>query len=80
MDLARQTASYKMRFGLAHDIQKALIEECKKTPFSLNIDEATAKTRKKVLSLLIALVKDGAVHVHHLAAVEVKTYKLLIFL
>lgn len=73
VELSRQATGYKSRFGVGEDLHKYIVEHLKQHQFSLNIDEATAKTRKKVLALLVAYINQVSkqLEVQHLAAVEV---------
>ena len=52
--LARTTASYKLRYGLAYGLEEELIKKLKEGFFSLNLDEATSTTHHKVLTLLVS--------------------------
>ena len=53
LQVARTTASYKMRNGLARGLEKQLVDKLKEGFFSFNIDEATSPTLHKVLTLLV---------------------------
>ncbi|GFR78886.1 hypothetical protein ElyMa_004006600 [Elysia marginata] len=52
LKLSASSAAYKIRFGLAKTTTDILAADLQKTPFSLNIDEATSSNTKKVLSIL----------------------------
>ena len=54
LQVARQTASYKMRHGLAKGLEKQLIDKLREGFFSFNIDEATSSNLHKVLTLLVS--------------------------
>lgn len=73
MHLERSTSHYKLVYGLAQEILQRTVQKCKKSKFSLTADEATAKTRKKVVSILVSYVDedDHTVKVQHLASIEV---------
>ncbi|PVD37517.1 hypothetical protein C0Q70_00111 [Pomacea canaliculata] len=49
--IAASTASYKLRHGLQKTLQDEILAELKTCYFSLNIDEAMSKTKKKVLAI-----------------------------
>ena len=54
LKLARTTASYKLRYGLAKGFEDELKEKLRKTFFSFNLDEATSTTHHKVLTILVS--------------------------
>ena len=47
LTMERQTATYKIRYGLAELEHKRLVNDMKNNAFSLNIDESTSKSSKK---------------------------------
>ena len=47
LSMDRNTASYKMRFGLAKTMQDALFKDLKTSYFSLNIDEPHRTTNSE---------------------------------
>lgn len=70
LSMDRTTASYKLR-GLAAFFQESLLEELRTCPFSLNIDEATAKNNEKVLAILVSHFSPSAnrIVINHLDAI-----------
>ena len=54
LKLARTTASYKLRYGLARGFEDELMEKLRKIFFSFNLDEATSTTHHKVLIILVS--------------------------
>lgn len=77
LSMDRTTASYKLKHGLSYTLRQRLIESLKKTNFSLNIDEATSKTNKKVLAILVSHFDEQQrkVVVHHLDALSLTSTK-----
>ena len=69
--LSRTTASYKLNDGVARCLLGRTVQKCRELPFSLNVDEATSKTNKKVLSFLASYVTNEGVKVEQLSSVEV---------
>ncbi|GFO36923.1 hypothetical protein PoB_006342800 [Plakobranchus ocellatus] len=80
--LDRCVAAYKLKYGVSDFFTTGIIECMKTCPFSLNIDEATSSSNKKVLAVLVSFyspVKQQVV-IEHLASVElVKTDASTIF-
>ncbi|GFN91446.1 Zinc finger protein 862 [Plakobranchus ocellatus] len=80
--LDRFVAAYKLKYGVSDFFTTGIIECMKTCPFSLNIDEATSSSNKKVLAVLVSYyspVKQQVV-IEHLASVElVKTDASTIF-
>ncbi|RUS87552.1 hypothetical protein EGW08_004658 [Elysia chlorotica] len=74
MELGRTAAAYKLKYGLAKSIPDGLGVELQKSQFSLNVDEATSNSHKKVLTLLVNHFSDtmGKVVTNHLASVELQ--------
>lgn len=72
LSMDRTSASYKLTHGVKKTIQDEVLEEIRSVPFSLNIDEATSKTNKKVLGVLVSYwsEKHQRMVVQHLAALE----------
>ena len=68
--LSRTAASYKMQHGLAKTFQDEVISDLRKTPFSLNIDEATSNNKMRVLSILVSYFKDSQVTTRHLKSIS----------
>ena len=68
LSIDRTAASYKMKFGVGKTFADELTTNLRKNFFSLNIDEATSKSSKKVLSFLVSYfsAEDGKVVVKHL--------------
>ena len=71
--LQRRSASYKMVHGVAKTFTGALAESLKQTKFSLNIDESTTKSQKKVLAVLVSFFDEqkNEIVVEHLDSFEV---------
>ena len=78
LQVARQTASYKMRHGLAKGLEKQLIKKLREGFFSFNIDEATSSNLHKVLTLLVSYfcTTKKEVVVEHLVSLSLPTVKL----
>ena len=78
LQVARQTASYKMRHGLAKGLEKQLIDKLRKGFFSFNIDEATSLNLYKVLTLMVSYccTTKNEVVVEHLGSLNLPTVKL----
>ena len=68
----RTSASYKLTHGVKKTIQDDVLEEIRSVPFSFNIDEATSKTNKRALGVLVSYwsEKHERMVVKHLAALE----------
>lgn len=71
IQLSRTTASYKLTHGFAVEILQKTVRKLKENKFSLNVDEATSLTNKKVLSILSSIATVEGVDVDHLASDEV---------
>ncbi|XP_073672222.1 uncharacterized protein [Paramisgurnus dabryanus] len=69
----RTSASYKLNYGVKKTIQDEVLEEIRSVPFSLNIDEATSKTYKRILGVHVSYWSEKLQRtvVQHLAALEV---------
>ncbi len=72
MQLSRTSASYKMRYGMGLTIAERIFEHMRKLPYSVNIDEATSDTNKKVLAVLVCYynMEKKTVDVEHLTSLE----------
>ena len=73
MKLSRTAASYKMVQGLGHTFSERTYERIRSTPFSINLDESTSNSNKKVLSILVWYFNQELKHVvvEHLGSIEV---------
>ncbi|KAJ3596140.1 hypothetical protein NHX12_002549 [Muraenolepis orangiensis] len=60
MSMERTTASYKLREGVGSVLQKRLVADLQRYPFSMNIDECTSSSHLKVCSVLINYYSDEA--------------------
>lgn len=71
--ISANTASYKLRHGLAKTFCDLVKVELKTCHFSLNIDEAMSKTNKKVLAILTSHFSpsQNRIVVHHFAAMNI---------
>ena len=54
LKLARTTASYKLRYGLAKGFKDEIMKKIRKKFFSFNFDEATSTTHHKVPTILVS--------------------------
>lgn len=82
LSMDRTTAQYKLKHGLSFSIKEDLIERLKETPFSLNIDECSSETHKKVLSILVNFYNKNEERVvcYHLESVAlIKTNAASVF-
>ncbi|CAL8363093.1 unnamed protein product [Boreogadus saida] len=72
MKLSRTTAQYKMVHGLGKTFSDRILRNTGKLPFSVNLDEATSSSDKKVLSILVSYYNPmrKAVDVEHLGSFE----------
>lgn len=73
MKLSRTAASYKMVQGLGHTFSERTFESIQSSPFSINLDESTSNSNKKVLSILVSYFNQELKHVvvEHLGSIEV---------
>ncbi|XP_055031854.2 uncharacterized protein [Misgurnus anguillicaudatus] len=73
MKLSRTSAKYKMVHGLGKTFSDRILSNTGKLPFSLNLDEATSSSDKKVLSILVSYYNPErkAVDVEHLGSFEI---------
>ena len=59
LTMERQTATYKIRYGLAALEHKRLINDMQANAFSLNIDESTTKaSKKRILNILVSYYSE----------------------
>ena len=59
LKMERQTATYKIRYGLAELEHQRLVNTMQNNSFSLNIDESTIKSSKqRVLNILVSYFCD----------------------
>ena len=72
VQLSRTSASYKMVHGLGLTVAERIFANMKEFPYSLNVDEATSDTNKKVLAVLVSYynMTTRAVEVQHLTSLE----------
>ena len=72
LSMDRTSASYKMQYGLKKTVFQKTLESIRNGPFSLNIDEATSNSNKKVLGILVSYFDEDSSHVvvEHLASIE----------
>lgn len=61
--LSRTSASYKMVQGLGHTFSERTFESIRSNPFSINLDESTSSSNKKVLSILVSYFNQELKHV-----------------
>lgn len=54
LHMDKTSASYKMRLGMAKHMHSDIVQQLKKTTFSLSIDEATIGTNCRVLAALVS--------------------------
>ncbi|KAK5911915.1 hypothetical protein CesoFtcFv8_001842 [Champsocephalus esox] len=73
MKLSRTAASYKMVQGLGHTFSERTFQRIRSSPFSINLDESTSNSNKKVLSILVSYFNQELNHVvvEHLGSIEV---------
>lgn len=72
ISMERTSATYKLKDGLSYNIENKLIENLKKSFFSLNMDECTSSNMHKVFSILVCFFDEAHLEsvVHHLASVD----------
>lgn len=58
MKLSRTAASYKMMHGLGHAFSERTLANLRRYPFSLNMDESTCSSNKKVLVMLVSYYNE----------------------
>lgn len=75
LSMDRTSAMYKMQYGLSATLVAATVQHLRTGPFCMNIDEATSKTSKRVLGVLVSYFSpaQNRVVVDHLAAIELFT-------
>ena len=73
LSVDRTSASYKTNYGVAKTFMEELVEDLQSTHFSLNIDEATSQTNKRVVSVLVCYFNPRLeeIVVRHLASFSV---------
>ena len=73
LKLDRTMSSYKMRFGRGKTFQDDTLNAIRSTPFSLNTDESTSNSNKRVLAILASYYSHPrkGILVEHLASLEV---------
>lgn len=73
LSMDRTTASYRIRHGLSKTFLEETINNIRSSPFSLNIDESTSNSNKRVLAILVSYYseKNEKVLLEHLASIEV---------
>ena len=54
LSMERQTATYKLKHGLAFLYRKRLVNKLRTSTFSMNMDEATSNNNQKVFSILVS--------------------------
>lgn len=71
--LSRTAASYKMVYGMGHTFAERTFSNLRQYTFSLNVDESTSSSNKKVLSMLVSYFNKelNDVVVEHLGSLEV---------
>ena len=74
LKLSRTAATYKMVNGLACTFSERTVYQLNRCPFSLNIDESTCNSNKKVLAMLVSYYHEDKekVVVEHLGSLEVQ--------
>ena len=72
--LKRTEATYKMVNGLARTFSERTVYQLNRCPFSLNVDESTCNSNKKVLAMLVSYYHEDKekVVVEHLGSLEVQ--------
>lgn len=72
LSMDRTTVSYKLTYGLAAGFEQKLIDKLKRNSFSMNLDESTSKSNKKVLTILASFYdpESETVKIEHLTSVE----------
>lgn len=72
LSLDHTAASYKLTHSLAHTFRSRLVSKMVASPFCLNLDEATSKSNKRVLGVLVSLFDSdtNCIAIHHLDSLE----------
>lgn len=75
LSMDRTSASYKLNHGLKKTILEETVMILKNHAFSLNIDEATSKTHKRILGVLVSFWSptEQQIVIEHLGAIELTT-------
>ena len=70
----RTTATYKLRDGLSFHNHRDLIDKVNKYPSSVNMDECTSNSNKRVFSVLVSYFDEvkGERVVEHCESIECK--------
>lgn len=65
--MARTTASYKLREGLAATLSDDIVEELKSSFFSFNVDECMSNAHQKIFSIIVTYFSEELqrVVIHH---------------
>jgi hypothetical protein len=71
LSMDRTAASYKTKYGLGKSIEEETLDQLRKCFFSLNIDESTSNSLKKMLAILVSYFSGDRVVVKHLATISV---------
>ena len=66
LHLFRTTASYKLVYGTSKTFNDKLVEVLQTTPFSLNMDEATATNNTRICAVLVTYCKGNEIITEHL--------------
>ena len=61
--MSRMTAAYKLREGLAANINEDLVELLRNTHFSINVDECMSNNYEKVFSVLVSFFSEEQISV-----------------
>nr|XP_055069280.1 uncharacterized protein LOC129450264 [Misgurnus anguillicaudatus] len=71
--VSRTAASYKIVYGMGRTFAEKTFSNLRRYPFSLNVDESTSSSFKKVLSMLVSYFNEelNDVVVEHLGSLEV---------
>ena len=80
LTMQRTTASYKLKEGLSEVIRKRLVADLQSHKFSMNMDECTSTSNKKVLSVLVSYFSDelNKCIVHHYLSTSLTVVKATI--
>ena len=70
----RTAATYKLREGLSYYNHKEIVNKMIKYPFSINMDECTSDSNKRVFSILVSYYDElkGESVVEHYELIECK--------
>jgi hypothetical protein len=56
--MQKDSATYKLKYGMAYLLRQRLIETLRRQKFSINLDECTANNNTKVLSILVSYFSE----------------------